>query len=58
MIFKINITTLNVVLKKGTDFVNEYCMDLTSDVQLKTEEAIQQINDISIKIIEEINAYE
>jgi hypothetical protein len=33
-------------------------MDLTSDVQLKTEEAIQQINDISIKIIEEINAYE
>jgi len=29
-------------------------MDLRSDVQLKTEEAIQQINDVSIKIIEEI----
>jgi len=45
-------------IENSTDFVNEYCMDLRSDVQLKTEEAIQQINDISIKIIEEINAYE
>jgi hypothetical protein len=35
-----------------------YCIDLRSDVQLKTEEAIQQINEISSKIIDEIDEYE
>lgn len=40
------------------DLVKEYCIDLISDVQLKIEEAIQQINEISSKIINEIDEYE
>jgi len=45
-------------IENSIDFVKEYCIDLRSDVQLKTEEAIQQINDISSKIIDEIDKYE
>lgn len=45
-------------IENSTDFVKEYCIDLRSDVQIKTEEAIQQINGISSKIIEEIDGYE
>ena len=45
-------------IKNSTDLVKEHCIDLRSDVQLKTEEAIQQINDINSKIIEEIDEYE
>jgi hypothetical protein len=45
-------------IENSTDLVKEHCIDLRSDVQLKTEEAIQQINDISSKIIEEIDEYE
>jgi hypothetical protein len=45
-------------IENSTDLVKEHCIDLRSDVQLKTEEAIQQINDLSSKIIEEIDEYE
>jgi hypothetical protein len=45
-------------IKNSTDLVKEHCIDLRSDVQLKTEEAIQQINDINSKLIEEIDEYE
>jgi hypothetical protein len=45
-------------IENSTDLVKQYFTDLRSDVQLKTEEAIQQINDISSKIIEEIDEHE
>ena len=45
-------------INNRTDLVKEHCIDLRSDVQLKTEEAIQQINDINSKLIEEIDEYE
>ena len=45
-------------IKNSTDLVKEHCIDLRSDVQLKTEEAIQQINDMNSKLIEEIDEYE
>ena len=53
---KLNLLKLGI--SNGTDFVKEHCIDLRSDVQLKTEEIIQQVNDISSKIIEEIDEYE
>jgi hypothetical protein len=53
---KRNIKKLGI--ENGTDFVKEYFMDLRSDVQLKAEEAIQQVNDISNRIIKEIDEYE
>jgi hypothetical protein len=45
-------------IDKSTDLVKDHCIDLRSDVQLKTEEAIQQINEINSKLIEEIDEYE
>jgi hypothetical protein len=45
-------------IDNSTDLVKEHCIDLRSDVQLKTEEAIQQINEINSKMIEEIDEYE
>jgi len=45
-------------IDNSTDLVKEHCINLRSDVQLKTEEAIQQINDINSKLIEEIDEYE
>jgi hypothetical protein len=45
-------------IDKSTDLVKEHCINLRSDIQLKTEEAIQQINDINSKLIEEIDEYE
>jgi hypothetical protein len=46
------------IIENSNDLVKEHCFDLRSDVQLKTEEAIQQINDMSTKIIERIDEYE
>jgi hypothetical protein len=40
------------------DLVKKKCMNLRSDVQLKTEQVIFQINEISTKIIVEIDKYE
>jgi hypothetical protein len=53
---KFNLIKLRI--NNRTDLVKEHCVDLRSDVQLKAEEAIQQVNDISSKIIEEIDEYE
>jgi hypothetical protein len=53
---KLNLIKLGIY--NGTDLVKQNCIDLRSDVQLKTEEIIQQVNDISSKIIEEIDEYE
>jgi len=45
-------------IDNSTDLVKDYCMDMRTDVQLATEEVIQQINDLSMKIIEEVDEYE
>jgi len=45
-------------IESSNDLIKEYCIDLRNSVQLTVEEAIQQINDISDKIIEEIDKYE
>jgi len=46
------------LLDNSSDFINEHCIELRSDVQLRTEEVILQVNDFSSKIIEEIDDYE
>jgi len=45
-------------IEHSTDRVKENCMELRSDVQLKAEEVILQVNDISTKLIEKIDEYE
>ncbi len=45
-------------IENSDDFVKEHCMNLRSDVQLSAEEVILQVNDITTKIIEEIDEYE
>jgi len=45
-------------IENSNDFVKEHCMNLRSDVQLTAEEVILQVNEISSKIIEEIDEYE
>ncbi len=44
-------------IENSNDIVKEHCIDLRSDVQLKTENVIQQINDLSSEIIEFICHY-
>jgi len=53
---KLNLLKLGI--NNGTDFVKEHCMNLRSDVQLTTEEVILKVNDLSTKLIEEIDEYE
>jgi len=53
---KLNLLKLGI--DNSIDLVKEHLMDLKSDVQLTAEEVIQQVNDISTKIIEEIDEYE
>jgi hypothetical protein len=57
-----NIQNKNNFIKLGiensNDLVKEHCIDLRSDVQLTAEEVIQQVNDISTKLIEKIDEYE
>ena len=45
-------------IENSDDLINEYCVDLRSNVQLTVEEVILQIYDIGTKIIEEIGEYE
>jgi len=45
-------------IENSSDLVKEHCIELRSDVQLKAEEVILQVNDITTKIIEEIDEYE
>ncbi len=44
-------------IESSNYLIKEYCIDLRNSVQLTVEEAIQQINDISDKIIEEIDNF-
>ena len=53
-----NRNLIELGIENNTDFVKEHCIELRSDVQLATEEAILQVNDLSTKMIEEINEYE
>jgi hypothetical protein len=45
-------------IENSNEMVNIHCIDLRNDVQLKAEEAIQQINELSSQIIVEIDEYE
>ena len=45
-------------IDNSNDLINEYCMDLRSEVQLKTEQAIEQINELNKEIIDQIDEYE
>jgi hypothetical protein len=49
---------IKLSIEKSSDLVNKHCLDLKNDVQLKAEEAIQQINDISCQTIVIIDEYE
>jgi hypothetical protein len=53
-----NHSLLKLGIDNSTDLVNEYCLELKSEVQLAAEEIILQVDDLSTKIIEEINEYE
>jgi hypothetical protein len=45
-------------INNSNDLIKEYCMDLRSEVQLKTEQAIEQINELNKEIIDQIDEYE
>ena len=45
-------------IENRNDLINECCVDLRSDVQLTAEEIILQVNEISGKILEDIDEYE
>jgi hypothetical protein len=45
-------------IDNSNDLIKEYCMDLRSEVQLKTEQAIEQINELNKEIIDQIDEYE
>jgi hypothetical protein len=49
---------IKIGIENSNDFVKEHCMNLRSDVQLTAEEVILQVNEITTKIIEEIDEYE
>ena len=44
--------------ENSSDIIKEHCSELRNDVQIAAEEVIQQVNDLSTKIIEEIDEYE
>jgi vacuolar-type H+-ATPase subunit H len=45
-------------IENSNDLIQVHCIDLRNDVQLKAEQVIRQVNDISAKLIEEIDEYE
>lgn len=45
-------------IENSDDFVKEHCIDLRSEVQLTTEEVLLQVNEISTKLIKQIDEYE
>jgi hypothetical protein len=45
-------------IENTKDIITDHCIELRSSVQLKTEEAIQNINEMSSKIIEDIDKHE
>ena len=52
------ITSISFGINNSVDTINEYCKELRSDVQLATEEAIQQLNEHSDQLILQIENYE
>ena len=53
---KRNIISLSI--NKSSDLVKEHCLELRGNVQQAAEEVILQVDDISTKIMEEIDEYE
>ena len=53
-----NISKLSFGIKIGVDWVKELCLDLKNKVQLKTEEAIEQLNEHNKEMIIEIEEFE
>jgi hypothetical protein len=49
---------IKLLIESPNDYLKQYCIDLKTDVQLATEEAIQQINDFNAEIIQDIDNYE
>jgi hypothetical protein len=53
---------IKLLTESPNDYIKEYCIDLKTilktDVQLATEEVIQQINDFNAEIIQNIDNYE
>jgi len=52
------ITSLNFSINKGMDKIKEFCIDLRNEVQLTTEEFIQQMSKHRDKFIEEIDEFQ
>jgi len=53
-----NIKSISFGANNGLDQIKEHCIELKNDVQLASEEAIQQINDYNDEFIKEIENYE
>ena len=45
-------------IENSPDLFYDYCIQLKNDVQLKTEQAFEQINVLSTKLIEQIEDYQ
>jgi len=55
---KMKISIFKNCIENGNDLVKEHCIELRSDVQLRAEQVILRVNDMSSKLIEEIDEYE
>ena len=55
---KENINKLTYGINNGVDRIKELCLDLMNKVQLKTEEAIEQLNDHNKEMITEIEEFQ
>jgi len=53
-----NINKLSFGIDNGVDRIKEFCLDLKNKVQLKTEQAIEQLNEHSKEMIKEINEFQ
>jgi hypothetical protein len=53
-----DINLIKIGVNSSDDFIKEHCIDLRNEVQLATEETIEQINDYNSEIIKEIDQYE
>jgi len=53
-----DINKLSFAIDNGIDRIKELCLDLKNKVQLKTEEAIEQLNEHNKEMIKEIEEFE
>ena len=53
-----DINKLTFGINNGVDKIKELCLDLKNKVQLKTEEAIQQLNEHNKQMVAEIEEFE